>query len=147
MQRIENVVGAPGFIAILIVTAIAFLTYLSHETIEVVRKILNPVKYFTDKVKITVNNHPVTKDGELQTDIVEPEPANVESEPSATDQGDNEEVKPNVVDLTDLSQFETKNKPENHAEEPQATATTGQGDQPADITAVSYTHLTLPTKA
>jgi len=39
-----------------------------------------------------------------------------------------------VVDLTDLSQFETKNKPENHAEEPQATATTGQGDQPADIT-------------
>ena len=99
-----------------------------------VRKILNPVKYFTDKVKITVNNHPVTKDGELQTDIVEPEPANVESEPSATDQGDNEEVKPNVVDLTDLSQFETKNKPENHAEEPQATATTGQGDQPADIT-------------
>ena len=115
-------------------TAIAFLTYLSHETIEVVRKILNPVKYFTDKVKITVNNHPVTKDGELQTDIVEPEPANVKSEPSATDQGDNEEVKPNVVDLTDLSQFETKNKPENHAEEPQATATTGQGDQPADIT-------------
>ena len=134
VQRIENVVGAPGFIAILIVTAIAFLTYLSHETIEVVRKILNPVKYFTDKVKITVNNHPVTKDGELQTDIVDPEPANVESEPSATDQGDNEEVKPNVVDLTDLSQFETKNKPENHAEEPQATATTGQGDQPADIT-------------
>ena len=134
VQRIENVVGAPGFIAILIVTAIAFLTYLSHETIEVVRKILNTVKYFTDKVKITVNNHPVTKDGELQTDIVEPEPANVESEPSATDQGDNEEVKPNVVDLTDLSQFETKNKPENHAEEPQATATTGQGDQPADIT-------------
>ena len=134
VQRIENVVGAPGFIAILIVTAIAFLTYLSHETIEVVRKILNPVKYFTDKVKITVNNHPVTKDGELQTDIVEPEPANVESEPSATDQGDNEEVKPNVVDLTDLSQFETKNQPENHAEEPQATATTGQGDQPADIT-------------
>lgn len=134
VQRIENVVGAPGFIAILIVTAIAFLTYLSHETIEVVRKILNPVKYFTDKVKITVNNHPVTKDGELQTDIVDPELANVESEPSATDQGDNEEVKPNVVDLTDLSQFETKNKPENHAEEPQATATTGQGDQPADIT-------------
>ena len=76
----------------------------------------------------------MTKDGELQTDIVEPEPANVESEPSATDQGDNEEVKPNVVDLTDLSQFETRNKPENHAEEPQATATTGQGDQPADIT-------------
>ena len=76
----------------------------------------------------------MTKDGELQTDIVEPEPANVKSEPSATDQGDNEEVKPNVVDLTDLSQFETKNKPENHAEEPQATATTGQGDQPADIT-------------
>lgn len=133
VQRIEDVVGAPGLVAILIVTAIAFLTYLSHETIEVVRKVLNPVKYFTDKVKITVNNHPVTKDGELQTDIVEPEATNAEEEKNAGTQDDSEETKPNVVDLTDMSQFEPKGKPETH-ENPQATATSGQGDEPAEIT-------------
>ena len=137
VQRIEDVVGVPGFIAILIVTAIAFLTYLSHETIEVVRKILNPVKYFTDKVKITVNNHPVTKDGELQTDIIDPEAANTEENNTVAaqdDENENEEVKPNVVDLTDMSQFEPKGKPETNAEEPQATATAGQGDEPAEMT-------------
>ncbi len=129
VERIENVIGTPGFIAILVVTAIAFLTYLSHETIEVIRKILNPVKYFTDKVKITVNNHPVTKDGELQTDIIEADDDN-----TATAQDDNNVAKANVVDLTDLSQFEPKGKPDAQAGEPQATAQTGQGEEPAEMT-------------
>lgn len=134
VQRIEDVVGTPGFIAVLIVTAIAFLTYLSHETIEVVRKILNPVKYFNDKVKITVNNHPVTKDGELQTDIIEPEATTAESNNTANAQDNNGGTNPNVVDLTDLSQFETKSKPSPDANEPQATASAGQGDEPAEMT-------------
>ena len=57
-QAIENLVGAPGLTAILALTAIAFLTYLSAETIFVIRKILNPSKIFdTVKFKIT-NNDP-----------------------------------------------------------------------------------------
>mgnify|MGYP002516366302 FL=1 len=134
VQRIEDVVGTPGLVAILIVTAIAFLTYLSHETIEVVRKVLNPVKYFTDKIKVTVNNHPVTKDGELQTDIVEPDTIEDEANDKKAAKEPNEESMPNVVDLTDLSQFEAKPKPETHTNEPQAMATTGQGDEPAEMT-------------
>ena len=55
-QRIENLVGAPGLTAILGFTAIAFLTYISAETIFVIRKILNPSKIF-DRVKLTITNN------------------------------------------------------------------------------------------
>ena len=52
-QQIENLVGAPGLTAVLALVAVAFLTYLSAETIYVIRKILNPSK-FLDKVKFKV---------------------------------------------------------------------------------------------
>lgn len=42
-QFLENVIGVYGLIAVLLLTAIMFLTYLSKETINVVRCILNPV--------------------------------------------------------------------------------------------------------
>ena len=57
-QYIENLVGSPGLTAILAITAIAFLTYLSAETIIIIRKLLNPTR-FIDKVKFVVaNNNP-----------------------------------------------------------------------------------------
>ena len=55
-QSIENLVGAPGLTAILGLIAIAFLTYLSAETIFIIRKILNPTK-FLDKVKFKITNN------------------------------------------------------------------------------------------
>ena len=56
-----NLVGTPGLTAILGLTAIAFLTYHSAETILIVRKLLNPSK-FLDKVKFVVaNNNPDEK--------------------------------------------------------------------------------------
>lgn len=54
VQKIENLIGPPGLIALLLFIALAFLTYLSAETINVIRKILNPVKYLTSKVKLTI---------------------------------------------------------------------------------------------
>ena len=55
----ENLIGSPGLTAILIVIAIGFLTFVSVETIYLVRKMLNPVKFFTDKVKFNVTNYDV----------------------------------------------------------------------------------------
>ena len=59
-QFIENLVGAPGLTALLGITAIAFLTYLSAETIFIIRKILNPTK-FLDKVKFKITNNDPTE--------------------------------------------------------------------------------------
>ena len=55
-QCIENLIGPPGITAVLAFTALAFLTYLTNETISVVRKMLNPVKYIT-KVGFTITNN------------------------------------------------------------------------------------------
>jgi len=55
-QFIENFVGAPGLTVVLGLTAIGFLTYISAETIFILRKILNPTR-FIDKVKFKVTNN------------------------------------------------------------------------------------------
>ena len=73
-QWIENLVGAPGLLGILCVIAIAFLTYLSAETIYMIRKMLNPVKFFTDRVKFDVSvggKHDETATAIVADDIVE----------------------------------------------------------------------------
>lgn len=54
-QVTENMIGSPGLMAILTIFAIGFLTYVSAETIYVIRKILNPTM-FLKKVKFTVSN-------------------------------------------------------------------------------------------
>lgn len=68
-QYLENIVGTPGLTAILSLTAIFFLTFISSETITIIRKMLNPVKFITDKVKFDFTN--VNDKGEIV--VVEPE--------------------------------------------------------------------------
>lgn len=54
-QWLENVIGAPGLTAVLIIVALIFLTYISNETINVIRKILNPVGMITSRVQFHIN--------------------------------------------------------------------------------------------
>ena len=53
---IENFIGTPGLSVLIGLTAIAFLTYVSAETILIIRKLLNPTK-FLDKVKFKITNN------------------------------------------------------------------------------------------
>ena len=62
VQSLENVIGPPGLTAILLFVAIAFLTYLTTETITVIRKALNPIGYISNKVKFEITNHHKDKD-------------------------------------------------------------------------------------
>ena len=55
-QSLENMIGPPGLTAILGLTAIFFLTYLSYDTIIIIRKMLNPIGYLTNKVKFSFAN-------------------------------------------------------------------------------------------
>lgn len=55
-QWVENIVGTPGLTVLLLLTALIFLTYLSNETINVVRKVLNPVSAISNKVKFHITN-------------------------------------------------------------------------------------------
>ena len=53
-QQIEGFIGTPGLTAFLVLTAIAFLTYLSMETIIIIRKLFNPLHYLK-KIPMTIN--------------------------------------------------------------------------------------------
>ena len=59
-QQIEGLLGTPGLTAVLAITAFACLTYISAETIYVIRKLLNPRKYL-DKVKFKITNNDPTE--------------------------------------------------------------------------------------
>ena len=100
-QFLENLIGPPGLTAVLLVVALAFLTYLTSETINVVRKTLNPVKYIRSKVKLTVTDNR----GDVEMDA-EPSYTNQEevSPVVTTTANDVEDSKPQVVDLTDTTQ-------------------------------------------
>ncbi len=100
VQKLENLIGPPGLTAVLLIVALAFLTYLSAETIEVIRKAINPVRYITDKVKLTVTNHEHTEEHQSADDIFEVQDDGEQEGDAQSDA----EVSPTVVDLTDMAQ-------------------------------------------
>ncbi len=53
-QQIEGLVGVPGLIALLALVAVGFLVYLSMETVIVIRKFFNPLRYLK-KIPMTIN--------------------------------------------------------------------------------------------
>ena len=104
MQTIENVVGAPGLIILLAFTALTFLTYLSAKTITYVRYVMNPVKYVTSRVKLTVTNH--LNDDEAENDAslqhADDEEDVAEDKIEQMDNGLPEDLPAPVVDLTNF---------------------------------------------
>ena len=53
-RQIEGFVGTPGLTALLALIAIAFLTYLSMQTILFIRKLFNPLRYLK-KIPMTIH--------------------------------------------------------------------------------------------
>lgn len=130
VQQIEAIVGEPGLIAILVFTAIAFLTYLSSETVIAIRKALNPVKYLTGKIKVTVTN---TDEGSSAFDYrqqgVAEEQQPVSEEESAEE---SEEEGSNTIEIVgDPTVHESPNKPESGAEDTELTVQVGAETQKA----------------
>ena len=81
-QWIENLVGAPGLTILLALTALAFLTWISAETVYILRRILNPSKLF-EKIpfKIT-NNNPEEKVDSYESQIQTAEDPEVFDDPA-----------------------------------------------------------------
>lgn len=88
-QYLYNIIGSPGLLGVLIVTMLCFLTYLTNETINVIRKAMNPMKYLASKVTFTVTN-PVQEENETESEPQEETPMQDVSE---------EETPSNVIDL------------------------------------------------
>ena len=128
VQSLENVVGAPGLTAILLFTAIAFLTFLTTETITVIRKALNPIGYITSKVQFEITNHAKNKEDEANNAIaqayaqaakgIDDEDGKASPEESKTD---TPFVDPEPAKVIDLDANPTAAPAHNAVTEPEAT--------------------------
>lgn len=117
-QWLENVVGAPGLLVILMVVAISFMTYITTETINVIRKMLNPIEYLSHKVKFTVidglhHDHNTPKDN---VDNAPNDNAAAEDDPEVFDDPQPQKVE-FLDDAIPDSEAEKKSLKPNHAHE------------------------------
>ena len=110
VQTLENLIGPPGLTLILLVTALAFLTYLTSETITIVRKLLNPIGYISNKVKFTITTH-----HDNDKDPIYEEP-NESIEPEDAKDFNDPEPSP-VIDLDELEKNSTEKEDDNVADE------------------------------
>jgi len=88
-QYIEGLVGVPGLVAFLALTAVAFLAYVSMETIIFIRKLFNPLRYLK---KIPMEIHIGKGDAEGS-----PESSNIVEDPDVFD-----DPEAQTVEFTDL---------------------------------------------
>ena len=84
-QQIEGFIGTPGLTAILALTAIGFLVYLSMETVIVLRKLFNPLHYLK-KIPMEVNV------GQDESDNVKEETISTLDDPTVFDDPQTEEI-------------------------------------------------------
>ena len=81
-QLIEGYIGTPGLTAVLALVAIAFLTYISAETILIIRNVLNPSGWFKKVPFIVTNNNPDEPVLSYEDQIVTAEDPEVFDDPS-----------------------------------------------------------------
>lgn len=113
-QWTENLVGAPGLTALLLITAIAFLTYLSMETIYVIRKILNPSLIFNKvKFEVTGGKHEDVANMEIIT--TQPDPKVFDDPEQQTVEFDIDNANDNNVDNTPINDIKKETTDENVA--------------------------------
>ena len=93
-QQIEGLIGMPGLTALLGLIAIAFLCYLSMETVIILRKVFNPLHYLK-KIPMTISvgggNNDDTNDGPQET-------IETQDDPEVFDDPQTETVEFNVDD-------------------------------------------------
>ncbi len=68
MDYVQNIIGEPGLVGILVLTLIAYLIYLSINTINIIRTILNPSHLFNRIPFEVVENTPDTFDNDDDND-------------------------------------------------------------------------------
>ena len=123
-QVIEGYIGAPGLIVLLVLIALAFLIYISTETVYFIRKMLNPSK-FLDKIKFKVvdtSEEPIDPSDSYEKQMM------IEEDPTVFDDPQTETVvfdheplsvvddEEDVLEI-DGEQQETEAKKENTADE------------------------------
>ena len=143
VQTLENVIGPPGLTAILLFVAIAFLTYLTTETITVIRKALNPIGYISNKVKFEITNHHKDKDLDSAIDAAYANAAKGADDYEKIAGNDPEYAEEQPAPVIDLDVDPNKT----FAGDEEASAASASSAAPASNTAIaSSTAVNIPTE-
>ena len=99
---IEGFVGTPGLLAVLIIIAVLFLSYVSAETFIYIRKMLNPTKW-RDKIPFVVKSGSNDDDANNVVEKLQPAAVTVVEDPTVFDNPETQEVifTPDTVNGTD----------------------------------------------
>lgn len=119
VNYIENVIGPPGLTAVLFFSAVAFLTFVSTQTITWIRRLFNPLKTITNKASEMVNDHIAfsnVANGQADSNDVAKDDNNADAEIFTAPKGKMTTEAPNgkekaenqVIDLTEFSNLGSK---------------------------------------
>ncbi len=128
VQNLENVIGPPGLTAILFFVAVAFLTYITTETITVIRKALNPIGYITNKVKFEITNHGKNKKDTEAIDEAYEQAASGEAEDAQQEYADEEPAQVIDLDLDPEHTFANEQPKATEASAEASTETTAEAE-------------------
>ena len=145
-QQIEGLIGTPGLTAILALTAIAFLVYLSMETVIILRKIMNPFHYLKS-IPMTINIGGGESEQGTMNNIVE--------DPTVFDNPEAQTVEFEDINTPQVSEIKdyTKSRIEEDIEETEVTIAddvemkieTGEKEEAADSKTLSDNYGDLST--
>ena len=124
VQQLENLIGTPGLTGVLLITALAFLTYFTAETIYFIRKLFNPVTYLAARIPFSVTNNNPSAEEEYEEEEEEEEKEPIEEKPK-------KEEKSPVVDLTEFTMNE--NRPIKPIDRKPSNRTTNNPDSPLTV--------------
>ena len=117
MNYVENIIGEPGLLISLAITAVFFLIYLSKRTIELIRNLFHPISYISNKFKRKdIDNEDVLDE---QTEDIDEQENNDEEEIEKVDEPEDididneeiieEEIEEEIEEPTEESSFVTDN--------------------------------------
>jgi S-DNA-T family DNA segregation ATPase FtsK/SpoIIIE len=136
-QTIEGYVGTPGLTAILALMALAYLTYVSAQTVYFIRKVLRPSKFF-DRIKFKVvdtSQNDVDPDDSYENQIHTMEDPTVFDNPEAEVVEFDHEPQVHVVttkEEEDMILSAGENKKKSTADEVGMDVVIAEGDDAAD---------------
>ena len=117
VEVMENIIGPPGLTAVLFFAAIALLTFISKQTITWTRRVANPLKSVASKATEIVNARRTDTDNSEEISQTETDTCQSTKNANAsakTEKVSDEDISKSaqapssVIDLTDISSFETK---------------------------------------
>jgi len=139
-QSVEGYIGSPGLVAILLLVALAFLIYISTETVYFIRRIINPMGFLNKiKFKVVDTSTETIEPADSYVNQIQEDPDTFDDPVTETVEFDHEPAEPIISPLTeqedeDVADEIPEKKPQKDSDEVEMEVEVAEGDASADQT-------------